>query len=260
MTCFTDRYQERTWLGQGGMGDIWKCYDQLGQPFAVKTARDLGASAVVKREGEILERLNHPNIVKCGKVFRDSFEMHFMEGNTVEEIIKDIGKVQAKYAIEIIQQACKAVNYANNLGIIHRDIKPDNLFIDSTGKVILFDFGIAIDRKRSRSHAEPVSHIFEPLADPRLQDKGFIADAQVDVFGLGVTLYRLVTGRNPFFGNREVILTQMRHHLNDVRPPSDFGVSKVLSDIIMRAISPSIYIRYESAAEFSKALSKAKSL
>ena len=258
MPTFADRYSTKTWLGQGGMGDIWKCYDKDGVPFAVKTARDLGQSKVVQREGEILERLKHPNIVRCGKVFYDSFEMHFMSGSTLDEIMKDIGKMKERYAIEIIQLMCKAVNYSNNLGIIHRDIKPDNIFITDTGEVKLFDFGIAIDRKRSRSHADPVNHVFEPLADPRLQDPNFVADAQVDVFALGVTLYKLVTGRNIMFGDRETILVQMKAHLDQVRPPSDFGVSKKLSDVIMKAISPATFVRYESAAELGKALAKAK--
>jgi len=200
-------------LGQGGMGKVLQAMSPQGQTVAIKTMLlPEGTDARARwetverfqREARAARSLVHPNIVQVLDIGADQdtffIVMEYLDGQTVRELIELAGAIRMDRAVEIISIACEALAYAHDQGIIHRDVKPDNIMVLRNGAVKLTDFGLAaIVTERGVTQTGTVMGTFYYMSPE--QARGEKLDARSDIFSLGATFYEMLTGRPPFAGD-----------------------------------------------------------
>src|SRR5262245_11512083 len=208
------RYQLLERLGRGGMGEVYLAHDtQLDRRVAVKvlppeSVNDPEAVARFRREARALAKLSHSAIVQAHDAAEESgrhfLVMEYVEGPSLEHVLKREGPIAPTRAADYIYQAARGLQHAHEKGLIHRDLKPSNLLVTARGEVKLLDLGLA-------------RFLQDQIADPDLTREGqglgtpdytapeqfhdaHASDARSDIYALGCTLYRLLTGRVPFPG------------------------------------------------------------
>ncbi|UCC69068.1 MAG: protein kinase [Armatimonadota bacterium] len=199
-------------LGQGGMGKVCQAVSESGEQVAVKTViwpEGLDARARwetverFQREARATRSLDHPNICRVLDIGADEstffIVMEFLDGETVAELIAGSGALGAERAVEIMLSVCDALAYAHERGVIHRDIKPDNIMVLRDGKIKLMDFGLAsIAYETSVTQTGTTMGTYFYMSPE--QARGEKVDARSDIFSLGATFYEMLTGRRPFEG------------------------------------------------------------
>ncbi len=207
-------------VGRGGMGTVYKA-NQLSLnrivAFKVLSARLLRDEKFIERfksEARAAGQLNHPNIVQVYDVGTDRqihfFSMEFMDGGSLQDRIGKDGKLPWDEVLDILIQASRALIFAEKKGIVHRDVKPDNLMLTSDGQVKLADLGLARRAEQLKNSTEEgifgTPHFISPE-----QAQGLEVDHRADLYSLGATAYRLLAGRTPFLGSnmQEIILQQI---------------------------------------------------
>lgn len=258
-----DRYEIETRLGQGGMGTVYRGHDALlNRAVAIKvlSAQGLGTEgrARMLAEAQAAASLNHPNIVTvfdAGEVGETPFVvMELISGRT----LRDLPTPAVTEVIDIARQVCAALEHAHSHGVIHRDLKLENIFLTETGTIKLVDFGLA--RSSQIPHITQEGAIvgtFAYLAPELIQ--GQPASVQSDLYALGVTLYQLATGRAPFAGDNLAALVSQHLHVTPV-PPSSHNpqVPPALELLILRLLAKPPAERPASAAEVREALDRMK--
>ncbi|MHC4599323.1 MAG: serine/threonine-protein kinase, partial [Planctomycetota bacterium] len=233
-------------LGKGGMGAVYKArHVSLNKPVAVKILSGaLGASSARKRflrEARTAARLEHPNIVQ---VFDTGTEgdiyfivMQFVEGESASTRVKREGGLPVEEAVGLILEAAKGISAAHNLGMIHRDIKPDNIMVDLGGSVKVADFGLAKDLE---SQASMLTATGQTMGTPHYMSPeqardASSANASSDIYSLGATLYTLLSGRPPFSGATPwaVVSSAMNDPAPDIRESRD-EVPDVLAEFVLQ--------------------------
>ena len=231
-------------LGKGATGSVYKAImKSMNRTVAIKIlhpdlARDRDYVLRFLREARAAAWLNHQNIVSGVDVGQSNgifyFVMDYVEGPTVEELVASRGPLPEKQALEIALMMARALEHAHRHGIIHRDIKPDNIVIMSDGTARLLDLGIA--RRQRECGNSMIVGTPEYISPEQIRgDKNL--DSRTDIYSLGVTLYQMLTGHRPFAGK---MLELIRHHLNSVPvPPTRHvpGLSKETSDLVMEMMS-----------------------
>jgi len=260
------QYRIEEKLGQGGMGIVYKCRDvETGRPSAVKVLPLQLASDPVffqrfKREVITLRRLDHPNIVRIyGQGVHDGapyYAMEYVEGVSLETLLRDEGKLDPVRAIEIIRPCVEALSHSHNMGVIHRDIKPANIMLTADGDVKVMDFGIAkvLDATRMTATMGVLGTV-EYMSPEQAQ--GRHVDARTDIYSLGVVLYRCLTGRLPITGaTPSEVLLKLRTHQID--PPDAWApdLPKNLSELVMRLLEKDREKRIESARALLRELDR----
>ena len=261
-----DHYRVLELIGRGAMGVVYKALDvNLDRTVAIKVM-----SAEVRNDPDFVERfrqearvqaaLNHPNVALLFDYFvHDGAPvavMELIEGESLEQLIRRRGALPAREAIPLFKQALRGVAAAHRAGIIHRDLKPANLMVTKDGVVKVMDFGIA--KRQGVTGATKVStSIGSPLYMAPEQILGRAVDCRTDVYGLGITLYELVSGYRPFnpLGKAEYLV--LNAHVNDVPEPPTvyrFGIPQVIVDAVMRSLAKEPEARFQSADEFAQAL------
>jgi len=262
-------------LGRGGMGQVYLAEQlEVGRPVVVKLlhAQALSGStgeARFKREAEALAQLNHPNIVQLYAFGRSDdgapyLAMEYIAGRTLGDIVGERGALPEAEVCEILEQLCEALIEAHRQGVVHRDLKPDNVMISTThaGRVKVLDFGIA---KLTRSAAKRITQHGEILGTPQymapeqLSEQG--SDERTDIYALGLIGYELLTGEVPF--EADTALSLMMKVLNEpIVPPRlkapERGVSPALDALIARCLEKDAARRFQSAAELRAALAAAR--
>jgi serine/threonine-protein kinase len=254
-----DAYELLDTIGQGGFGRVYKARDtRLGRIVAIKVIRpDLaGASAFLerfRREGVALARLRHPAIVPIYDIREQDgliyYVMPFIEGDTLRQRLEVRGRMPPKVAHRVLLELCDAIVATHRAGIVHRDIKPDNVILEGRqDKVLLMDFGIAkvVDSESTQSGmivGTPTYMSPEQLGDV------YAVDERSDIYSLGVVAYHLLTGRPPFVGSSygEVMrqhLTARPEPLRSLNP----SVPLFLADIVEQCLEKDPLDRFESAA------------
>ncbi|NLO82220.1 MAG: Stk1 family PASTA domain-containing Ser/Thr kinase [Clostridiales bacterium] len=262
-----ERYELIEKIGSGGMAIVYKakCH-LLKRHVAVKILRpelveDESFVARFKRESLAAASLSHPNIVNIYDVGEENgvyyIVMEYVNGKTLKEYIREKERLEWEEAVRIAAQICSALKHAHKNGIVHRDIKPQNILISEDGTVKVADFGIA----RAVSSATVTIaganvmgsvHYFSPE-----QARGGYVDEKSDIYSLGIVLYEMVTGNVPFEGDTAISVA-LKHIQERVKPPWELNPSipKSLNDVIEKATEKDQAGRYQTAGEMLRDLQR----
>ncbi len=252
-----ERYEILGKIGTGGMADVYKAKDhKLNRFVAVKVLKpefreDTTFIRKFRSEAQAAAGLTHPNIVNVFDVGDDEgvyyIVMELIEGITLKEYISKKGRLSIKEATSIAIQVSMGLEAAHSHGVVHRDVKPQNIIISTDGKVKVTDFGIA----RAASSNTISSNVMGSVhySSPE-QVRGGYSDEKSDIYSLGITLYEMVTGRVPFDGDTTVAIA-IKHLQEEMVPPSIYSedLPYSLEQIIFKCTQKSVGRRYERMEE-----------
>jgi serine/threonine-protein kinase len=260
------RYEIETTLASGGMGAIFRGIDyMLRRPVAIKVLHphlaQTGAAERFFREGRVLGSLMHPNLATIFDMGSENglpyLVMEFVDGESLAAIIERDAPLSRAAGMPIALQLCRGLAYMHERGVVHRDIKPQNILITNGDRVRIVDFGIARGPEASEMTAPGwVMGTAQYLAPETVA--GEAATARSDLYSLGVVLYRLFTGRLPFDGD-DPFAVAMLHRTAPVPEPSRFvpGINPALAEVLLRLLEKDPDDRYPSAAAVAAALAGA---
>lgn len=253
------RYEIQEVIGVGGMAVVYKAYDNIDdRTVAVKILKEEYLANEefrrrFKNESKAIAVLSHPNIVKVFNVsYGDRLQyivMEYVEGITLKEYIEQQGKLGIKESVHFSMQILRALQHAHDKGIVHRDIKPQNIMLLPNGKIKVTDFGIArfsySDTKTMTDSAIGSVHYISPE-----QARGDTTDDRADIYSVGVVMYEMLTGQLPFQADSSVSVALMQLQ-NDPKRPRELNSSIPvgLEQITMHAMQKNAADRYQSAAE-----------
>ncbi|MBE5779098.1 MAG: Stk1 family PASTA domain-containing Ser/Thr kinase [Clostridiales bacterium] len=265
---FADRYKLEEFIGQGGMSLVYRAVDiRTGHSVAVKILKseynsDKEFLERFQREAQAASMMSHHNIVNLLDVGVEGeyryLVLEYVSGNTLKDIIRQKGRLTWQTSIQVAVRILSALQHAHDNGIIHRDIKPQNVLIHADGHVKVADFGIArMTNAFTISKGDTVVgsvHYSSPE-----QASGTVVEFPSDLYSTGVVMYEMLTGRVPFVGDTPVAVAMQ--HLNDMPPPIvDFAPETPASVIavVMKAMAKNPKDRFQSAREMADALLQAK--
>jgi eukaryotic-like serine/threonine-protein kinase len=268
---FAGRYDVMEVLGSGGMGVVYRAYDrEVGETVAIKALRPgLGAmdSSMLERfkqELRLARRITHRNVVRTydlGEVDGVYYiTMEYVHGTTVAALIREAGRLAVPATLTIGKQLCRALEVAHEEGIIHRDIKPQNLLVDPAGFLKVMDFGIArLAEARSEPGKAGLTTAGVLIGTPQYmapeQLLGETVDARTDLYAAGAVLFECLTSRTVYEGPS--VMALMARHL-DTEPPDPVSlnpeVPPSLGRVILRALARRPQDRWQTAGELLRAL------
>ncbi len=255
------RYEMRELIGVGGMAYVYKAYDAVDdRTVAVKILREefLSNEEFTRRfrnESKAIAILNHPNIVKVLDVgFGERLQyivMEYIDGITLKEYLDQRKDIRWKEAVHFAVQILRALQHAHDKGIVHRDIKPQNIMLLSDGTIKVTDFGIArLSRNELRATTEGEKAIGSVHYISPEQARGEITDEKADIYSVGVMLYEMLTGRLPFEADNAVSVAIMQMQSEPTMPHTlNEEIPEGLEQITMKAMQKDTAKRYQSAAE-----------
>jgi serine/threonine-protein kinase len=268
-----DRYEIGEIIGYGGMAEVHRGRDtRIGRDVAIKLLRaDLGRDPAFegrfRREAQSAASLNSPSIVAVYDTGESDLDgtptpyivMEYVDGQTLRDVLASEGRLLPQRAMEITVAVCTALEQAHAAGIVHRDIKPGNVMLTTSGEVKVMDFGIARALTASSTTLTQTAavvgtaHYLSPE-----QARGEHVDARSDVYSTGCLLYELLTGAPPFTGETAVAVAY-QHVREDPTPPSlvEPDVPQSLDAIVLVAMAKNPANRYASAAEMRADLERA---
>lgn len=253
------RYEIHELVGVGGMAYVYRAYDNIDdRTVAIKILKDefLGNQDFIRRfknESKAIAVLSHPNIVKVYDVsFGDRIQYiveEFIDGITLKEYLDQQRELKWKEAVHFTLQILRALHHAHSKGIVHRDIKPQNIMLLQDGTIKVTDFGIArFSHSETRTMTDKAIGSVHYIAPE--QARGEVADERADIYSVGVMLYEMLTGALPFEADNAVSVAIMQLQA-DPKPPRDINpaIPEGLEEITMRAMQKNPDQRYQSAAE-----------
>jgi tetratricopeptide (TPR) repeat protein/tRNA A-37 threonylcarbamoyl transferase component Bud32 len=254
-----ERYEILEQLGEGGMGTVYKVRDrELDRFVAMKVIRPaLDQNVEVlnrfKQELIIARQITHKNVSRIYDMAEADgvkfITMEFVEGRNLASLLRERGKLAPKEAAGIIGQVCRALEAAHAEGVIHRDLKPQNIMVDVHDKVIVMDFGIARSIEMGNM-TQTGALLGTPAYMSPEQAKGEKLDARSDLFSLGIIFYELLTGDSPYKADT-AMATLYKRTTEHVRPPIELApeIPKPLSEIAVRCLEIDKDKRYSGATE-----------
>ena len=268
-STLANRYEIKRVLGAGGMGMVYKAVDkELGETVAIKTLRpeimnqDPAALDRFRSEIRLARRISHRNVVRTHDIGESDglyfITMEFVEGSSLKDLIISRGRLPAAAVISIGKQLCRALEVAHEAGVIHRDIKPQNMVVEADGTVKVMDFGIARLQMRSEGHTQAGMVVGTPEYMSPEQLRGDELDARADLYSAGVVLYESLTGKLPHIADTPGAL--IGKVLSETPAPPRASVAEVspaLSAVIMQALSKDREQRPRTALEFLALLERA---
>ncbi len=259
------RYQVLRPIGAGGMADVYLARDlNLQREVAVKVlrpdfSRDSGFRVRFLQEARAAANLTHPNIVTIYDFGEDPqrlfIVMEFVDGTDLKTLLHRRTNIPRPAALDLLIQVCDGVGYAHRAGLVHCDLKPQNILVSNSERAKITDFGIAralasipLDEQREIVWGSP--QYFSPE-----QASGAAPSPASDVYSLGVVLYEMLTGRLPFEAADPRLLAEL-HQVGNVLPPSSFdsSIPQGLDQIIQKVLSKEPAARYRTADQFSRVL------
>lgn len=253
------RYEIHELIGVGGMANVYRCTDTIDdREVAVKILKDeyLNNEEFIRRfknESKAIAMLSHPNIVKVYDVsFGDMIQyivMEYIDGITLKEYIEMQGVLSWKEVVHFTTQILKALQHAHEKGIVHRDIKPQNIMLLQNGTIKVTDFGIArFSDKATRTMTEQAIGSVHYIAPE--QARGASTDGKSDIYSVGVMLYEMLTGRLPFEADSAVSVALMQLQSTPTMPRViNPAIPQGLEQITMKAMQKDPINRYQSAVE-----------
>lgn len=243
-----DDYDVGAVLGVGTVGTIYAATErESGRSFAIKklhpqVSPDPLIRARFRREMAVMERLDHHNIIRVfgrgeddGQLF---YVMELVEGGTVKDLLRTDGRLQWPEVVEVAGQVCSALQHAHNHGVIHRDLKPGNLFLTTSADVKLGDFGIARDLKNTDITAAGMTVGTHAYMAPEQITGDDSVSGKADLYSLGCCLFEMLVGRTPFVGANSVQLLEqhlrvesprVREFVSNCPPELDEVIHKLLA-------------------------------
>ncbi|MCH5286337.1 MAG: Stk1 family PASTA domain-containing Ser/Thr kinase [Christensenellaceae bacterium] len=259
-----ERYRLVEQIGMGGMAIVYRAIDQrTGHSVAVKVLKpefnkDAEFVSRFQREAEAASKMTHHNIVNLLDVGMDGENryliMEYVQGKTLKEVIREKGKLSPSVAAQITIRILSALQHAHQNGIIHRDIKPQNILVHADGHIKVADFGIArMANSSTLTRGDSVMgsvHYFSPE-----QASGQNTDVTSDIYSVGVTLYEMLTGRVPFDGDNQVAIAMQHLHaypepIENLAP----DVPPAIIHVCAMAMEKNPRYRYQSAREMATEL------
>lgn len=260
------RYEILDLLGEGGMGAVYKARDrELDRVVALKLIRpDLANRPEVllrfKQELILARKVTHKNVIRIfdlGEADRIRFiSMDYIDGQDLKTALKGKGKFTPEEAVEIMSQVCQALDAAHSEGVIHRDLKPQNIMVDRQGKVTVMDFGIARSMEMS-GLTQTGALVGTPEYMSPEQAKGQKADARSDLFALGIIFYELLTGNTPYRADT-ALASMLKRTQERARPPIGQvpAIPRFVNDVVVKCLEINRELRYQSAAEILEDLER----
>lgn len=259
-----ERYRIKSRIGGGGMANVYLGYDIiLKRDVAIKVLRPEFANDPefierFDREALAATSLAHPNIVSIYDVGEEGdifyIVMEYVDGETLKDYVKKHGKLSVEETIDIMEQLTSAIQHAHENGLIHRDIKPQNILIDRSGKIKVTDFGIAVALSATAlTQTNSVLGSVHYLSPE--QARGGKATKLSDIYSLGIVFYELVTGELPFTGQSPVSIALK--HLQDETPSVrklNPAIPQSVENIILKATAKNPFHRFRSVSEMQDAI------
>jgi eukaryotic-like serine/threonine-protein kinase len=254
-----NRYEILQLLGEGGMGAVYKARDREVDRFvALKIIRPELASrpdilARFKQELILARQVTHKNVIRIfdlGEADGMKFiTMDFVEGRDLKTILRETGKFAPDAAVKIIAQICRALDAAHTEGVVHRDLKPQNIMVDDKGRVTVMDFGIARSMEMP-GMTQTGSLVGTPEYMSPEQAKGEDVDARSDIFTLGIIFYELLTGKTPFYADT-AYATLLKRTQERARDPVELepSIPANVSAVVMKCLETNRDQRYLSALD-----------
>ncbi|NLI54473.1 MAG: protein kinase [Clostridiales bacterium] len=267
-TIVGHRYRIVELIGTGGMAHVYRAVNlSTRKVVAIKVLKDEYRNDAeflrrFEREARAVLHLSHENIVRAFDVGETDglpyIVLEFVDGRTLKDILDENGPMPSRIAVALVVQVLDALGAAHAAGIIHRDVKPQNVIVMQSGKVKLMDFGIAreVDANTVTFAGSTVLGSVHYLSPE--QAKGLPVTEGSDLYSTGIMLYEMLTGRVPFDGDTSVSIALK--HISDIPvPPAELTnkVSPALNDVILRALNKDINRRYSAASEMSAHLRRA---
>jgi serine/threonine-protein kinase len=266
-TVFAGRYDIQSILGKGGMGVVYKALDrELDELVAIKTLRSEALSADptlidrFKQEIRLARRITHPNVLRTHDLGESNglkyLSMEFVKGLTLKHLLESDEILPTPVGLRIAKQICAGLAAAHEVGVIHRDIKPQNILIEPTGGLKIMDFGIArLTEDRGMTATGTV--IGTPDYMSPEQARGIPLDFRSDIYSTGVVLYEIFTGSLPFDGDSPIAV--VLKHVNETPPLPQSRNPRIdpkIGSIVMRCMEKEAAARYQGVNELYEALAR----
>jgi serine/threonine protein kinase/uncharacterized protein HemY len=265
-STFAGRYQIIEELGKGGMGKVYKAQDtDLKEKVAIKLLRpEIAADEKTierfKNELKFARKIRHKNVCQMYDLNKEKgahyITMEYVDGKDLKSMIRMMGQLSSGKTIFIAKQVCEGLVEAHGLGVIHRDLKPQNIMVDEEGNARIMDFGIARSLKTKGITAAGVMIGTPEYMSPE-QVEGKEVDQRSDIYSLGVILYEMVTGRVPFEGDTPFTIG-VKHKSEMPKDPKEFNTQlpEDLNLVILRCLEKDKEKRYQSAGEVRAELTR----
>ena len=266
-TIIDGRYRVLHRLGAGGMADVYLAQDeQLDREVALKLlhrrfAEDPGFVERFRREAQAAASLQHPNVVSVFDrgTFEDTYyiAMEYLDGRTLKRLIREEAPLETTRAIDLTIQMLKAARFAHRRGVIHRDLKPHNVIVDSGDHVKVTDFGIARAGASDMTETGSIMGTAQYLSPEQAQ--GHAVSAPSDLYSVGIVLYEMLTGRVPFDGESPVSIA-LKHVSEAPIPPSQFNpeIPSALEQVVLWSLNKDPADRPADADQFIMALEQVR--
>ena len=258
-STFAERYQIIEVIGRGGMGTVFKTFDKkLNEEVALKlinphVASDKKTLERFNNELKFARKISHKNVGRMYELMEDKgahfITMEYVPGQDLRGLIRQTGQLTVGTAISIAKQVCDGLAEAHRLGVIHRDLKPQNIMIDKEGNAKIMDFGIARSLQGKGITREGIAVGTPEYMSPE-QAEAKDVDQRADIYSLGVILYEMLTGQRPFEGDTALSIA-MKHKSEAPRDPKELNpqIPGDLSQLVLKCMAKVSKDRYPSAGQ-----------
>ena len=265
-STFADRYQVIEELGLGGMGRVYKVLDKtIDEKVALKLLNpDIAAQEQTierfRNELKLARKISHRHVCRMYDLSEADgmpfITMEYISGEDLKSLIKRAGQISVGKAINLTQQVLEGLVEAHRLGVVHRDLKPQNIMVDMEGNAKITDFGIARSTKTKGLTGTGIIIGTPEYMSPE-QVEGKVVDQRSDLYSLGIILYELVTGKLPFEGDTPLSVA-VKHKIEEPRAPQEINaqIPNNLNRVILKCMAKDKNERYQSAKELLSDLKK----